>query len=106
MKKIVLLISIFFLSFKAFAYCEVDVSNYVGWQIIYSGTVTGYITEDGIEESSFEGCEYGRVLIIDYTQQVTCAEYSYSYSFQPDIVVLSNGQSREACIDGDMYSIY
>ena len=106
MKIIISLISVIFLSFKTLAYCNVDISNYVGWQIIYSGTVTGYITDEGVEESSFEGCEYGRVLIVDYTQQVTCAEYSYSYSFMPDTVVLSNGSSLEVCIDGEMYSVY
>ncbi|MDE2717752.1 MAG: hypothetical protein OXI33_12185 [Chloroflexota bacterium] len=85
--------------------CEVDISNYVGWQIVYSGTVTGYISEDGREESDFEGCEYGRVLIVDYLMQVTCAEYSYSYAFHPDIVILSNGPVLKACIDDEMYDI-
>ena len=85
--------------------CEIDASDYVGWTIIYSGTVTGYIDEDGNEESSFEGCEFGRVLIVDYTKQVTCQTYSYSYSYMPDIVVLNNGPSMEACIDDDMYDV-
>jgi hypothetical protein len=42
-----------FLSFISTAYCfagcDADISDYVGWQIIYSGTVTGYIDEDGNE---------------------------------------------------------
>lgn len=85
--------------------CEVDVSNYVGWQIIYSGTVTGYINEDGQKEDEFEGCEHGRTLIVDYTKKVTCAEYNYAYAYRPDIVVLSNGRSLEACIDDEMYDV-
>ena len=92
-------------SSHAFAGCEVDISDYVGWQIIYSGTVTGYIDEDGVEQDDFEGCEHGRVLIIDYSKTVTCAEYSYSYAYHPDIVILSNGSSMEACIDDDMYDV-
>jgi hypothetical protein len=86
--------------------CEVDISDYVGWEIIYSGTVTGYIDKDNSKEKdSFEGCEYGRVLIVDYNKQITCAEYSYSYSYRPDIVVLSNGYSMEACINDKMYDV-
>lgn len=85
--------------------CEVDVSDYVGWQIVYSGTVTGYIDENGQEDDSFEGCEYGRVLIVDYSKSVTCAEYNYSYTYHPDIVILSNGISLKACIDDEMYDI-
>lgn len=91
-------------SADAFA-CEVDISDYVGWTIIYSGTVTGYIDDNGKEEDSFEGCEYGRVLIVDYSKQVTCQTYSYAYAYRPDIVVLDNGYSREACIDDDIYDI-
>lgn len=89
----------------AWAGCEVDVSDYVGWQIVHSGTVTGYIDDNGIEQDSFEGCDYGRQLIVDYSLAVTCATYSYSYAYNPEIVVLSNGNSMVACIDNEMYEI-
>lgn len=85
--------------------CEVDISDYVGWKIIYSGTVTGYIDENGEEQDNFKGCKYGRVLIIDYHKEVTCTEYSYSYAYRPDIVILSDGSSLEACIDDDIYDV-
>jgi hypothetical protein len=52
------------------ARCEIDVSDYVGWQIIYAGTVTGYIDDNGVEQDDFEGCEYGRELIVDYSKSV------------------------------------
>ena len=93
------------LAVPAEAGCEVDISDYVGWQIIYSGTVTGYIDEDGKKENDFKGCEYGRILIVDYTKKITCAEYNYTYAFHPDIVVLSNGLSLKACIDDEMYDV-
>ena len=85
--------------------CEIDVSDYVGYQIIYSGTVTGYIDGNGQKKNSFEGCEYERVLIVDYNKQIICAEYSYSYAYNPDIVVLANNFGRVACIDDDVYDI-
>ncbi len=90
---------------KVYSSCEIDMSDYVGWKIIYSGTVTGYIDDNGKEKDEFEGCEYGRVLIIDYTKQITCQEYNYSYAFHPDIVIMSNGYSLKACIDDEMYDI-
>ena len=65
-----LIVTVLFSS-AAEARCEVDITDYVGWQIIYSGTVTGYLDENGQEEDSFEGCEYGRVLIVDYSKSVT-----------------------------------
>ena len=90
---------------NAFAGCEMDVSDYVGWQIIYAGEITGYIDDDGVEHSHFNGCERGRVLIVDYTRAVTCDEYNYDYAYRPDIVVLSNGSATEACIDDEMFDI-
>ena len=85
--------------------CDVDISDYVGWTIIYSGTVTGYVNDNGEKVDGFEGCDHGRALIVDYSSTVECAEYSYSYAYRPEIVVLQNGTRMAACIDDDMYSI-
>jgi len=87
------------------ATCEMDVSKYVGWTIVHSGTVTGYIDEKGKEHDEFEGCDYGRRLLVDYRYQVTCTSYSYTYAYRPDIVILSNGSSKIACIDDDTFDI-
>jgi len=90
---------------KTEAWATIDASDYVGWTIVYSGTVTGYIDENGAEQDDFEGCEHGRQLIFDYTKAVTCAEYSYSNAYRPDILVISDGTSMKACINSDMYDI-
>ena len=87
------------------AYSSCDFSRYVGYSIIYSGTVTGYIDSDGKQKDSFEGCEHDRVLIVDYNKQVVCSTYSYSYSYRPDIVILKQGYSAIAIIDGEKYDI-
>ena len=100
-----LTLAIMFVAGSANAGCYIDASDYVGWEIIYSGTVTGYIDNDGKEVDEFDGCEYDRVLIIDYSKTVTCAEYNYSYAYHPDIVVLSNGYRMEACIDDEMFDV-
>lgn len=96
---------LFFASGVSNASCKIDVSRYVGWSIVHSGTVTGYVDDKGKEHDDFEGCEYGRRLIIDYRYQVTCTTYSYHYAYHPDIVILSNGSSKVACIDGDTFDI-
>lgn len=93
------------LASPTYARCKVDVSKYVGWSIIYSGTVTGYIDDDGEKKDSFEGCNYGRRLIIDYTKAVTCDTYSYSYAYHPDVVILTRGDNAVACIDDEIYDI-
>ena len=93
------------ISSSTLASCKVDVSRYVGWSIVHSGTVTGYIDDKGNEKDEFSGCEYGRRLIVDYRYQVTCSTYSYHYAYRPDIVILSNGSSKKACIDGEIFDI-
>jgi len=90
---------------KAHSDCSVNLSDFVGWKVIYSGTVTGYIDENGRKQDDFNGCEHGRELIVDYSKKVTCNEYNYSYAYHPDIVVLSNGSSLKACIEDEMYDI-
>lgn len=85
--------------------CKIDISRYVGWTIIDSGTVTGYVDKNGQEQDEFEDCEYDRILIIDNDKIVTCAEYSYSYAYRPEIVVLAKDQTMEACIDDEVYDI-
>lgn len=104
-KSCIVATSVLAFSANAAVPCEADLSGYVGWTIIYSGTVTGYFDENGEVQFDFEGCDYDRVLIIDYSKVVTCSEYGYTYAYHPDILILSRGTSMEACIAGDMYDI-
>lgn len=86
--------------------CEVDVTRYVGWEILYAGTVTGYVDDDGTTvDNYFKGCDYGRVLVIDGRRSVTCRSFSYSYAYRPQIVILSDGFNWEACIDDEMHRV-
>lgn len=98
---------IFFLGLLGFStvVSAVDLSSYVGYQIIYEGTVTGYIDDKGKEHDEFEGCDYDRILIVDDRYQVTCRTYSYSYSYRPDIVILEGSYGAKAIINGDEYDI-
>ncbi|MCY4445420.1 MAG: hypothetical protein OXC02_03035 [Rhodobacteraceae bacterium] len=85
--------------------CEIDISEYVGWEIIYAGQITGYIDESGDIVNRFRGCKRGRILIVDKDKTVTCNEYSYSYAYRPEIAVISNGYDRKACIDDEIYDL-
>ena len=99
------LILSFLLSMNSYSNCLRNPSNLLGYTIVHVGNVTGYINKDGKEENDFEGCEYGRTLIIDYSKSVTCQEYQYQYAYNPDIVIFANKFNWKACIDGSMYSI-
>jgi hypothetical protein len=48
-----------------------------GWTIISVTAVDG----------EFEGCDHGRKIKLDDGSVLTCAEYSYTYSYHPDAVV-------------------
>ena len=80
-------------------------SGLVGWKVTYLGTVTGYIDENGKEEDGFEGCKFGRKLILRPFKEVTCTGFKYSYSLRPKIVILSKGYSKKACINNKLYGI-
>ena len=104
MKKIIFLFSFFSLIFSHASFA-CDFSRYVGYELIHEGTVTGYIDDNGVEQDDFEGCDWDRILIIDYSYRVECAEWSWSWAWHPDIIILSNGRSAVACIDDEMYDI-
>lgn len=77
----------------------------VGWTVIHAGSVTGYIDKDGKKKDSFEGCEYGRKLIIDYQYYVTCQTYNYSYSYNPDAVLMSKSGSLRLVVENEIYDV-
>ena len=44
-------------------------------------------------------------MIVDYSKQIVCAGYGYSYAYHPDIVVLANEYGRKACINNEVYDV-
>jgi hypothetical protein len=63
-------------------------ANNVGWTIVASKTIDGYIDENGKRNSSFEGCDYGRVVIFRDGTSVTCNSYRYHYAYAPTAIIL------------------
>ena len=92
------------LSSTSFADCE-EVSKDKNWSIIYTGTVTGYRDSNGKRSDDFEGCDFGRDLILDYSKKVTCDTFDYTYSYMPNIEIYSDGYSLKACIEDTLYDV-
>lgn len=108
MQKLLKLITVLLLmiNMSSFSLADCDeITEDRSWDMIYTGTVTGYRDTDGKTGDDFEGCDFGRDLILDYSKKVTCNSYNYSYSYMPTIQVYSNGYSLKACIDNDMYDV-
>ena len=89
LKKIILVVVLpLFLSVNTYADCESILENNVGWTIIDSKTIDGYINEKGKKIDSFEGCDYDRVIIFRDGTTVTCNSYGYQYAYAPTAIIL------------------
>lgn len=84
---------------------DVIPSEYKGYAFGGEYTVTGYIDPDGKRGDDFNGCEYGRVLILDYTRSVTCTSYNYAYAYHPRAILVENAGDLGLIIDGTGYSV-
>jgi hypothetical protein len=54
-----------------------------GWTIMSVTAVDG----------EFEGCDFGRKIKLEDGSVLTCAEYNYTYSYQPDAIVFGKRSS-------------
>lgn len=85
---------------------ETELADLKGYTILGGFTITGWMDPDkGKKGDAFEGCEYGRVLILDNNLAVTCEEYSYSYSYHPRVVILGDGRSLRMLLGGHLYRV-
>ncbi len=86
---------------------ESDLAKLKGYTILGAYTITGWYDpgkEKGIKEA-FEGCDHGRVLILDNNIKVVCNEYNYSYAYRPDAIIFAKGSSFKMLVDGEFYDI-
>lgn len=84
-----------------------ELARLKGYTILGSFTITGWYDPGkgkGVNEA-FEGCEHGRVLILDNSIKVVCNEYNYSYAYRPDAIIFAKGSSYKMLVDGDFYDI-
>jgi hypothetical protein len=79
-----------------------------GWTLVYSGKVTGYVEDDDFDKLKsyvFEGCDYDRAIILDSQYQVVCGEYSYSYHYNPQAIVVAKGGELRLIVEGKVYKV-
>jgi hypothetical protein len=103
MKQLALAATVALFSSGANAKC--NFAPFVGWTIVYGGIVTGYIDERGEMQDHFEGCDWGRVLILDLSKSITCRSATATYSYYPPIVIIANATQMKACIDDRMVDV-
>ncbi|RJG42685.1 hypothetical protein D1Z90_12095 [Motilimonas pumila] len=72
---------------------ENTLEDFEGWTLISVKTVSGFIDEDGTEDSAFEGCDYERTIMFTDGTQVKCDSYGYQYSFMPKAFIFGRSYS-------------
>lgn len=80
-------------------------ARYVGYTIVAVLPVTGFVDSSGKRGDSFEGCEYGRVIVFEGDKALTCTGYGYSYAYRPTALVLSRGGVFKMIVDGNAYDM-
>ena len=79
--------------------------KWVGYTIVDLGVVTSWHDPDGKRGDAFEGCNYDRVLVIDYTKQVTCVGYAYHYAYRPEVVFLRRRGMLKMVVDYEEFDV-
>jgi len=93
------------LSATAAASTADDLSEYVGYTIVASETITGWRDEDGKRGDELEGCEFDRTIIVEDGRALTCSTYSYHYAYRPRAVILANGTSIKMIVEDETYDM-
>ena len=66
----------------------------------------GYaVVEETNVDGEFNGCDYDRRITLDNRLIFVCSEYSYSYSYRPDVLILEHIRTHDikVLIDDDEY---
>lgn len=66
----------------------------------------GYaVVDETSVDGEFEGCEYDQGIPLNNGLIFVCSEYSYSYSYMPDVLILEHVRSGDikVLIDDDEY---
>ena len=100
-----LLLMLMFLVFASTAFADLSgqLGELVGYTIIGSETIKGWVDQNGQFKSSFEGCDYGRVIVFSDNKTLTCRAYNYQYAYQPQAVILVNGLQFAMVVEDTVY---
>lgn len=85
---------------------QYDIATLQGYSIIGSWHITGWYDPDtGKKGDAFEGCEFGRVLILDDRLTITCNQYRYHYAYRPTVIIYGSGSSLKMVLGDDIYNM-
>jgi hypothetical protein len=93
------------MSMPAHADLSYQLEQLIGYTIVDVKTVEGWYDEDGEKGDSFEGCDYGRVIVFSDDRILECSTYHYHYAYRPRAVILSNGSSFKMIVDDHVYDM-
>lgn len=81
-----------------------DLSSYVGYTIVASKRIEGWVSSDGKKrEDGFSGCEYDRAIIFTDGTYLKCQGYGYQYAYGARALILSNGSSFVMIVQDRVY---
>lgn len=92
-------------SSPAIAINESMLKRLEGYTLIKVGEITGWLDRNGKKSDSFEGCDFGRKLTVDYSLQVTCQSYGYSYAYHPTAFFFRRGSTLKMIVENDIYDV-
>lgn len=104
MKKIIITLVLFLVTSQVYADLIHELAMLTGYTINGSKTISGWVQDDKSGDA-FEGCDYRRKIIFSDNTTLTCAEYSYSYSYRPTAVILSNGSFFKMIVGNETYDM-
>jgi hypothetical protein len=104
-RKALLPLALVGLSASTYAFNDFLFSRLIGYTIVASKTIAGYMDRDGRTGTDFQGCNYGRVIVFSDNTVLTCSEYNYEYSYQPTAILLVKGSSIKMIVESNIFDM-
>ena len=106
MNKLIIIILTVSLWSHLFAGCQSILKDHVGWTIIASKTIAGYLDSGEEYSDDFEGCEYARMIFFADETAVTCSDYNPDYSHRPTAIILESSKKEfKMVVEGEEFGI-
>lgn len=105
MNKIFIALALFFVSNPVLANLTNTLGDLIGYTIVASKTIVGWRDENNQTGDSFEGCDYGRIILFEDDKILTCAQYGYEYAYRPEAIILFNGSNFKMIVGNSIYDM-
>ncbi|OED64622.1 hypothetical protein A143_09315 [Vibrio splendidus ZS-139] len=81
---------------------EYQLEQLIGWTLLESKQIEGYITESGERSDDFEGCDFDMRVLFTDGKAVTCNSYGYQYAFMPKALIFGKSVNYK----GKQFTLY